>query len=246
MTRLSIAISLAVLAGPACSQQRAAGDDDSIYADSGAPGPDSGAQWPDAGPQRPDAGDAVGGCPVPGPAIVSDIDETLTTSDGEWLWQMLFGDHDPAMRPGGPQLLHAYAERGYFIVYLTSRPADANLGFTGEPAYDATWRWLAEHGFPVDPAHTRLELSPSTVLGDAAAEYKGNALLDLQAEGFTFTAAYGNATTDIAAYATAGIPKDHTFIIGPHAGEESTVAIQGDGWDEHLTDYLPTVGPACQ
>jgi len=36
--------------------------------------------------------------------------------------------------------------------------------------------------------------------------------------GVVVAAAYGNALTDVCAYAEAGIPPARTFIIGPHAG----------------------------
>lgn len=35
-------------------------------------------------------------------------------------------------------------------------------------------------------------------------------------------AAYGNATTDITAYADAGIPKAATYIIGSNGGKDGT------------------------
>jgi phosphatidate phosphatase PAH1 len=56
----------------------------------------------------------------------------------------------------------------------------------------------------------------------------------------SWVAAYGNASTDISAYADAGIPKERTFIIGPHAGEGGTVAIQGS-YENHLStvEQLP-------
>jgi hypothetical protein len=46
--------------------------------------------------------------------------------------------------------------------------------------------------------------------------------------GLDIIRAYGNATTDIAAYADGGIPKAETWIIGEHAGKESTQPIYGD------------------
>ena len=37
-----------------------------------------------------------------------------------------------------------------------------------------------------------------------------------------------------------------TFIIGPEAGMEGTVPIEGDGWVEHTADQLPTVPAVCE
>jgi len=46
--------------------------------------------------------------------------------------------------------------------------------------------------------------------------------------GLNIVRAYGNATTDIAAYADGGIPKADTYIIGEHAGEQGTQPLYND------------------
>ncbi len=178
-------------------------------------------------------------------AIVTDIDETLTLSNDEWEKQKADGTYDPKARESAVELVQAYADRGYFVLYLTARSQTWVLSGTGETSTDATERWLVEHGFPMDPARSRLVLSEKLVPGDAARVYKAEALAALQGEGYTFDYAYGNATTDIGAFADAMIPKAATFIIGVHAGEEGTVAIDGESWSAHLAAHLPTVATAC-
>jgi len=89
-------------------------------------------------------------------------------------------------------------------------------------------------------------LSESLVVGDAAQAYKAGALMDQQALGWRFDYAYGNAITDIGAYADAGIDKAVTFIIGEEAGVEGTVAVEGEGWVEHTAEQLPTVPAVCE
>ncbi len=54
---------------------------------------------------------------------------------------------------------------------------------------------------------------------------KTERLQALKALGVTFRAAYGNARTDIHAYAALGIDKARTFILGKHGGEEGTVKL---------------------
>jgi len=164
----------------------------------------------------------------PGPAVVSDIDATLTTDDLEFITQLATGAHDPLAREGGAELLTGYAERGYFIVYATGRSEEMVLANTGESARDATLRWLDEHGFPLE--RSRLYLAPTNadVAGEPARIYKAARLAEATEEGMDFRYAYGNAQADFDAYADVGIPKSGTFSIGPEAGSVGTVAVPGE------------------
>lgn len=179
-------------------------------------------------------------------AIVSDIDETLTTADSEFLMQLIDSTHDPAERTEASELINDYHQRGYTIVYLTARAeSQASADDAMVPARQLTEEWLVAHGFPLDE-NTQLFLAPGFIFGDEAAMYKGQTLLDLQAEGYTFDYAYGNAVSDIDGYELANIPKDVTFIIGPEAGVDETVAIPEEGWDVHRAAHIPTVPNYCE
>ena len=193
-----------------------------------------------------EGGTTAGACELEVPAIVTDIDETLTTSDAEFILQIADGTYDPAEREGAHELITAYADLGYRIMYLTARSEGIVLAGTGETAREATERWIMEHGFPNDPETTIVVLSEMFVLDDAAAEFKTEALMEQQAAGWRFDYAYGNATSDIDAYANAGIDLAATFIIGEHAGEGGTVAVAGEGWVEHTAAHIPTVPAVCE
>ncbi|MCB9706912.1 MAG: hypothetical protein H6711_34020 [Myxococcales bacterium] len=178
-------------------------------------------------------------------AIVTDIDETLTTADSEFVMQLLDTTYDPLERAGASGLIGDYHARGYTVVYLTARAeSQASVDAAMLPARDLTEAWLIDHAFPMDD-NTRLILAPGLVVGDAAAAYKAQALQDLEDEGFTFEYAYGNAASDAAGYATAGIAKDVTFIIGPEAGVDGTVAVDGEDWVAHRAAQIPTVADYC-
>ncbi|MBL4686033.1 MAG: hypothetical protein JKY37_15675 [Nannocystaceae bacterium] len=192
-----------------------------------------------------DSTGAAGLCANEFPAIVTDIDETLTTADGEFFMQLQDGNYDPLERDGGATLINTYADLGYRVLYLTARSQTWVTEVTDETAREATMRWLQEHGYPVDPETTELVLAPMIVLGDAARMYKGDAIMGFQAEGWRFDYAYGNADTDIGGYEDAGISKETTFIIGEEAGNEGTVAIEGEGWLTHIDSHLPGVPEAC-
>lgn len=187
-----------------------------------------------------------GVCEDEQPAIVTDIDETLTTSDAEFLMQLADPTYDPMEREGGAAMISAYADLGYRVMYLTARSEDLDVFGTDETAREITVRWLEEHGYPLDPDTTVVVLSETLVFGDATQVYKAGALMEQQAMGWRFDYAYGNATTDIGAYAEAGIDVSATFIIGENAGQGGTVAIDGEDWLAHTADHLPTVPAVCE
>ncbi len=167
-------------------------------------------------------------------AIVTDIDETLTTSDSEYLQQLIDPTHDPAMRPDADALMQGYADRGYAIVYITARGEDAVLG-DGRDAREATADWLLEHGFPLEPAHLFLADGLGTA-GDGAIAYKSGAMQDLTAEGLSFAWGYGNAETDIEGFRLGGLDDAHLFLVGELAG---TMGVQPLPDEEAYTAHLP-------
>lgn len=144
------------------------------------------------------------------PAVVFDIDGTLTTSDAE-LFQELFTGSTPDMWPGASDVANLYADAGYLPVFLTGRP---------ESWAGVSRAWLAEMGFPEGVVRTTDEKSQVLPTRSGVGAFKRAVLEDLQSRaGLRIVAAYGNAPTDICAYAEAGLPPEQTFIVGPHAGE---------------------------
>lgn len=165
--------------------------------------------------------------------VVFDIDGTLTTSDEELFkdviadfFEPLFGGtYVPTEYPSAVALTQAWADKGYVLVYVTGRP----YWLTG-----ITRGWLAALGFA--DAGLRLTDSNGEALptSSGVAAYKTAHLGSLQALGYELVTAYGNAVTDIEAYANVGIPLARTFIIGDHAGEGGTMALSG-GYSDHLS-----------
>lgn len=165
--------------------------------------------------------------------VVFDIDGTLTTSDEELFkdvladfFEPLFGGtYVPTEYPSAVALTQAWADKGYILAYVTGRP----YWLTG-----LTRGWLASLGFA--DAALRLTDSNGEALptSSGVAAYKTAHLGSLQALGYQLVTAYGNAVTDIEAYANVGIPLDRTFIIGDHAGEGGTMPLSG-GYGGHLS-----------
>lgn len=173
-------------------------------------------------------------------AIVTDIDETLTTADEEFQSQLVDDTHDPVARAGATELIDAYFDKGYRVLYLTARWEGFSSN-TQKSARQLTVEWLERHGYPLDPERTRVVLSQSFTAGEDTAVYKSDAIASLKAQGWDFRYAYGNATTDIDAYAAAGIAKGSTFIIGEHAGASGSTAVPGEGWTEHVASHVTRV-----
>jgi hypothetical protein len=160
------------------------------------------------------------------PFILTDIDGTLTDSDDEIIMQISDPTYDPLEIPAAGELMRVWSGKGYPIVYLTARPHLLRM---------ETLSWLAAHGFPAGPVITTTDF----VVDEAARVYKGEWVGRLIDElGWAVVAAYGNATSDIDAYADAGIAKAITFIVGPNAGVDGTVAIEGQDYAAHVQSYV--------
>lgn len=149
-----------------------------------------------------------------------DIDGTLTTSDSELFKEILLGDYVPEPFPSAAALTAAHADKGWIPVYLTGRPG----------TLDATTRaWLDELGFAHGVVHLTEHAGEVLPTDDGVGAYKRDVLSGLMDAGLVVDAAYGNATTDIFAYLSAGLAAGQVWIIGSHGGEEGTQAVD-DGW----------------
>lgn len=175
--------------------------------------------------------------------VVTDIDETLTTLDEEWMAQLFDENHDPAMRPGANTLMNWYADNGYAIVYITAR-GDELLLPDYTPAREATQDWLVAHGFPYEEGNLYLGQG-AIISGDEAVEYKAGVIETLIAEGWTVDYAYGNAETDIEAFLQAGIPADRIYLVGELAGAMDVEPLHdAAAYTQHIEDHLPGVPSA--
>ena len=188
-------------------------------------------------PQETDENPLV--CPL-FPAVVTDIDETLTTTDEEFLTQLTNPSYDPEMRPDANTLLQAYSNLGYSVFYITARASGMTLS-DGRTATEVTEDWLDDHAFPRDEGSVYLYDSQFPAVGEAAVEYKAAALEGLK-DTYELRYAYGNATTDIDAFLQAGIDESNIFLVGELAGQMGVSAITDDeAYTLHLADQLDEV-----
>lgn len=140
--------------------------------------------------------------------VITDIDGTLTLSEGEAISQ--FGDSlfIPKEQPDAPRLHQLYRKKGYLTVYLSAR---------NDHYRHLTQTWLELKGFPFGPLITS---GSHPLLGEPAREYKQAMVLKLKEEfGLEVIAAYGNQESDARAYLGAGIPPDRIFMLPPFSTE---------------------------
>ena len=152
--------------------------------------------------------------PADATAVVFDIDGTLTPDVAA-----VFD-----VRKDAAEAVRAYAAKGYKIIYLSTRLSWLSAGVPG---------WLKDHGFPegsVHVAQTRSERNRPEV-------YKTGVLKSYVAHGWSLAYAYGDSSTDLAAYAAVGIPDEHVFVLqrmGESECQPDPAAACLAGWTDHL------------
>jgi phosphatidate phosphatase PAH1 len=163
------------------------------------------------------------------PAVLFDIDGTLTKDDGELFEELLGGTAE--MHTGADAVARRWADLGYLPVYITGRPY---------PLRASSFAWLIEHRFPLGPVYTVDSLLDFLPGEGHVGEFKLGALQALIRSGLRFHRAYGNAATDVCAYARSGIPPQQTFIVGaPRPGCDVFAAPHALA---SYVDHLSTIG----
>jgi len=165
--------------------------------------------------------------------VVFDVDGTLTIGDdelademkNEYLDELYSGKRPPEAYPDAAALTKAWAAKGYLVVYMTGRP----YWLAG-----LTRAWLDAQGCAPGHLHTTDRSRDALPTEGGVGEFKLNYLKTLAETGYKIDYVYGNAESDIFAYAGAGIPTDRTHIIGAHAGKGGTKALSG-GYTDHLS-----------
>ncbi|AJQ94331.1 lipin/Ned1/Smp2 family protein [Gynuella sunshinyii] len=167
-------------------------------------------------------------------AILFDIDGTLTLTDFEAVGDYL-GIRTALTHSYAIETVNAYKDKKYRLIYLTGRPYWL--------AKD-TREWFDIQQIPSWHLHTN-PYGDGPIPPDTQ-DYKTAYIQKLIDNGVNIIRAYGNAQTDIGAYAAAGIPKEETYIIGQFAGTEDTQAIDGDYSYHFATVVADTPMANCQ
>ena len=147
-------------------------------------------------------------------AIVTDIDGTLTPS------VMAINE----VRPDAAKVIRELANRGYKIIYLTTR---IPLFQSGLP------KWLQENGFPKGD----LQVAQSAEERSHPERFKAGILKDYIKHGWHLVYAYGDSSTDFAAYADAGITKKRVFALKRRGSKHCQKGVYHEclnGWSQYL------------
>lgn len=153
-------------------------------------------------------------------AIVVDIDGTLTPSV-LFIWKA---------REHASRALNIFAEKGYEIIYLSTRISLFSAGIPG---------WLKSEGFPdgsIHVAQTREDHSLPEL-------YKTRMLREFIAKGWVLQGAYGDSSADFVAYSAVHIPKGHVYALkreGNAACQPGEWVACLSGWTEHL-EFIESV-----
>lgn len=123
-------------------------------------------------------------------AVVFDIDGTLTPANFAY----------SEARPAAAQTVTTYSNKGYKIIYLSTRMPGFQTKLPG---------WLQRNGFPKGTIHVAQTWKERS----NAAKFKSGILAHYKQQGWHLAYAYGDSSTDFQAYAQAGIPKEHVFAL---------------------------------
>jgi hypothetical protein len=174
-------------------------------------------------------------------AVIVDLDGAITMGTDEYDKWMEDPDHEPELRFGAAELMRAWRERGYEIVYLADGLADSTIGDT--PIDEATTAWLEKHGVPSGEGTQLLFWDNENMSLDG---YKTQTLLDLGTEGVSIDYGYTDSEVDITAYRAGGLRADGIFTRDPVAGELGTTAVAEPTWLNHLVDTVDPLPPVCE
>ena len=148
-------------------------------------------------------------------AVVFDIDGTLTPA------VMAFTE----VRPDAAKAAHKYADKGYKVIYLSTRVSFLQAGMPD---------WLKEKGFPLSTLHVAVTDSDQ----NNPAVFKARILKEYTARGWRLVGGYGDSSSDFEAYAEAGISKNRVFALLRRGDATCQTGLWEDclqGWTEHLS-----------
>ncbi len=167
--------------------------------------------------------------------VVFDIDGTLTISNHEFVQQVLDNDYVPQAFADATAATKAWSDKGYVLVYLSGRPHAAS---------DMTRAWINGQHFAKGILHLSYMNTDLRPTDEGVGTFKRSYLKYLQGLGLIIDYAYGNETTDVYAYKSAGLDNAHIFMLGEKAGYDGTQPLP-HGYSKNLS-FIANQPPAQQ
>ncbi len=156
-------------------------------------------------------------------AVVFDIDGTLTPD--------VYAVTE--VRPDAAKAARLFADKGYRVIYLSARVGLLQAGIP---------QWLKGNGFPEGSMY----LSQTDEDHKQPNLFKARVLKEFISLGWDVRFGYGDSSTDFAAYADAGIPKERVFALRRRGDAQCQDGVWRDclkGWTEHL-EFVTSLPPA--
>lgn len=209
------------------------GDDDESPARTAAPATSA---------AKPDAADALPSCADEVHAVVVDVGSMTPglTELAKWLNDP---SYDLQPRPGAVEMLVAWRQKGYLIVYLTGLASSGLVGPDQVPLPLAMGAWQQREGFPVGEG-TRLLMWDQAAFADVTT-FRIDAMVHLSLEGVELDYGYTDDLHDVLAYRNGGMPVEHIFTIQGE-GDPGPDGVREQDWASHKARVVDPLPPVCQ
>ena len=185
--------------------------------------------------------DTTAACEAERHAVVFGLDGVLTPSDDELFRQIQDASYTPATRDGAAELVQAWADRGYEIVYISGRPS--NMVLHDRPVLEVTNEWLAASSFPTGEGTTLTLWDPTQYATKDL--YKLQTIFDLVTDGVVVDAAYTESPDDYRALRTGGVDVENLYAIGTVEGAPPEHSIDASSFRPHLASEVEPLPPLC-
>jgi hypothetical protein len=185
--------------------------------------------------------DTTAACESERHAVVFGLDGVLTPSDDELFRHIEDPSYVPVTRDGAAELVQAYADRGYEIVYISGRPI--NMVLHDRPALDVTEEWLEMRSFPTGEGTSLTLWDPAQYATKDL--YKLQTIFDLVTEGVIVDAAYTESPDDYRALRTGGVDVEALYAIGTVEGAPPEHSIDDSSFRPHLASEVEPLPAVC-
>ncbi|HEY8546080.1 MAG TPA: hypothetical protein VIL36_13570 [Acidimicrobiales bacterium] len=164
-------------------------------------------------------------------------------ADGEVDRWVADEDAEPTPRPQAAEVVSAYREVGYEIVYLADLPSETHIG--DQPVVDAVTVWLGLNDFPVGDG-VRVWAPP----GDGSADAQVALIEELarmDAAGTEIDAGYAGDEDAVFPLVSGGVPRDRVYLLGDQTSGSavSSTPLPDSQLAAHVAE-IQALDPVCE